>query len=188
MPAFTGWLARCEERLEEGVSAADVLWYLGDAVDHKPDEYFDFPEGFAVDYLNHDALTNRLSVKNGSFTIPEGAEWKVLWVPEQRFMLPATKRRLDELAVAGGKVVYGGKRQLAEALSAYGRDVTTDPSLGDEPSEDFMWIHRRIGKADRYFVAAGTNGFSGKVSFRAQGRASIYDPVTERRRIRGVRP
>jgi len=183
MPAFTGWLTRCEERLEEGTSAADVLWYLGDAVDHKPDEYFDFPEGFAVDYLNHDVLTNRLVVKDGCLTIPEGTRWKVLWVPERRFMLPATQRRLDELSAAGGKIVYGGKTELAKALSAFDRDVSTDPAIGDEPSEDFMWIHRRIGTMDRYFVAAGTNGYRGKVTFRANGPVSIYDPVTDRHRI-----
>ena len=182
MPVFTGWLARCEERLEEGVCVQDVLWYLGDAVDHKPDEDFAFPEGFRADYLNHDVLTNRLSVANGRFVIPEGASWRVLWVPERRFLRPATERRLVELASAGGRIVYGGKERLAQALADLRKDVATEPALGDEPSEDFMWLHRRIGPLDRYFVAAGTNGYRGKVTFRADGPVSLYDPVTETRR------
>ena len=178
MPEFTAWLARCEEFLEAGQPAQDVLWYLGDAVDHKPDEDYPFPEGFRADYLNHDVLTNRLTVKDGLFTIPEGATWKVLWVPDERFMLPSTRKRLAELAAAGGEVVFGGKEVLVEALRGIAKDVATEPALGDEPSEDFMWIHRKVGGFDRYFVAAGTNGWRGKVTFRAKGDASIFDPVS----------
>jgi hypothetical protein len=178
MPEFTAWLTRCEDFLEAGLPAQDVLWYLGDAVDHKPDETYPFPEGFRADYLNHDVLTNRLAVKDGLFTVPEGTSWKVLWVPDERFMLPATRKRLAELSAAGGKVVYGGKDALEKALSAYAKDVATEPSLGDETSEDFMWIHRKVDGFDRYFVAAGTNGWRGKVTFRAKGVVSVFDPVS----------
>ena len=205
MPEFTAWLTRCEEFLEAGLPAQDVLWYLGDAVDHKPDEDYPFPEGFRADYLNHDVLTNRLTVKdglfavpegfradylnhdvltnrlavkNGVFTIPEGTSWKVLWVPDERCMLPATRKRLAELAAAGGKVVFGGKDALVAALKGIAKDVATEPALGDEPSEDFMWIHRKVEGCDRYFVAAGTNGWRGKVTFRAKGDVSVFDPVS----------
>ena len=178
MPAFTGWLARCEELLEEGQPAQDVLWYLGDAVDHKPDEDYPFPEGYRADYVNHDVLLNRLTVKSGMFTIHEGAEWKILWVPDTYRMLPSTKARINALIAAGGRVVIGGKDALVEALAELPKDVATDPALGDEPSEDFMWIHRRLEKGDRYFVAAGTNGWRGRVTFRAKGVASVFDPVS----------
>ena len=178
MPEFTAWLARCEEFLEAGLPAQDVLWYLGDAVDHKPDEDCAFPEGFRADYLNHDVLTNRLAVKDGLFVVPEGTAWKVLWVPDERFMLQATRKRLADLAAAGGKVVFGGKDALARALKGLAKDVATEPALGDEPSEDFMWIHRRVDGCERYFVAAGTNGWRGKVTFRANGAVSVFDPVS----------
>ena len=178
MPEFTSYITRCEMFLEAGLPSQDVLWYLGDAVDHKPDEDYPFPEGFRADYLNHDVLTNRLAVKGGLFSIPEGTTWKVLWVPDERYMLPATRKRLTELAAAGGKVVFGGKEELVKALSAYTKDVATVPALGDEPSEDFMWIHRKVDGFDRYFVAAGTNGWRGKVTFRAKGVVSVLDPVS----------
>ena len=181
MPEFTAWLARCEEFLEAGQPAQDVLWYLGDAVDHKPDEDYPFPEGFRADYLNHDVLTNRLTVKDGLFTIPEGATWKILWVPDEHFMLPSTRKRLAELAAVGGKVVFGGKEVLVASLRGFAKDVATEPALGDEPSEDFMWIHRKVGGFDRYFVAAGTNGWSGRVTFRAEGDVSVFDPVSRER-------
>ncbi len=127
MPEFTAWLTRCEELLEDGRPAQDVLWYLGDAVDHKPDEMYPFPEGFRADYLNHDVLTNRLFVKDGAFAIPEGAEWKVLWVPDCRCMRPATRVALERLAAAGGKIVFGGKDELLKAIADIQKDVATDP-------------------------------------------------------------
>lgn len=181
MTEFTSWATRCEELLESGLPAQDILWYLGDAVDHVPDEQYPLPEGFRADYLNHDVLINRLAVKDGKFVVPEGTEWKVLWVPDERFMLSSTRRKLSELSKAGGEVVYGGKDALERALANIDKDVTTFPSLGNGPSEDFMWIHRRDGVVDRYFVAAGTNGYCGKVTFRAKGEASIYDPVSGER-------
>ena len=181
MPEFTGWVARCEEFLEAGVPAQDILWYLGDAVDYKPDENFPLPEGYRADYLNHDVLTNRLEVKDGVFRIPEGATWRVLWIPDDYRMLPATKRRLSELAAAGGKVVIGDKEALVTALSelGLGKDVETEKSLGDGLRDDFGWIHRKVGDSDRYFVTAGTNGYRGKVTFRAKGLARIVDPVSQ---------
>jgi len=178
MPEFTAWITRCEEFLEAGLPVQDVLWYLGDAVDHKPDEDYAFPEGFRADYLNHDVLTNRLAVKDGLFVVPEGTAWKVLWVPDERFMLQATRTALKRLSDAGGKVVFGGKDALEGALKSCSKDVATEPALGDEPSEDFMWIHRKVDGFDRYFVAAGTNGWRGKVTFRANGVVSVFDPVS----------
>jgi hypothetical protein len=44
-----------------------------------------------------------------------------------------------------------------------------------------MWLRRKVGAVDRYFVAAGTNGWTGKVAFRANGAAAVYDPVSGER-------
>ena len=44
-----------------------------------------------------------------------------------------------------------------------------------------MWLLRKVGKVDRYFVAAGTNGYRGKVTFRADGAPSVFDPVSGER-------
>ena len=52
MKHFSTYLARCSYMLESGRPVADVLWYLGDEISHKPDQEYDFPQGFKYDYCN----------------------------------------------------------------------------------------------------------------------------------------
>ena len=183
MRDFTGYFRLCEEKLESGLPANDVLWYLGDAVDHLPDAYADFPEGYQFDYLSHDALMTAIECRDGVFVNRLGTSWRVLWVPDDYLMLDETRAKLERFAAAGGKVVYGGIDALKAALDGTVKPmVETDPRLGDAPNEDFMWIARTDGVVNRYFVCAGRNGWRGFVKFRAEGPATILDPVTLKRR------
>ncbi|WP_197135696.1 glycosyl hydrolase [Crateriforma conspicua] len=107
MRLFTDYLARCQHMLEQGHPVADVLWYLGDDVDHKPRQDSPFPGGYHFDYVNQDALLNRLAVDEGELVIPEGTRWKVLWLaPQQcRRLTPQTLQRIKELLQAGATVI-----------------------------------------------------------------------------------
>ncbi|MBO9592121.1 MAG: hypothetical protein J7599_04370 [Niabella sp.] len=105
MPAFTQYFARCNYLLERGAPVSDVLWYLGDEVDHKPDQNAPFPEGFKYDYCNTDVLWSRLSVKDGYITTPEGIRYRVLWLPASIRMLPKTAEKIAALMKAGATVV-----------------------------------------------------------------------------------
>ncbi|WP_218127709.1 glycosyl hydrolase [Niabella drilacis] len=105
MPAFTEYFARCNYLLERGKPVSDVLWYLGDEIDHKPDQNAPFPEGFKYDYCNTDVLWNRLTVKDGCITTPEGIRYRVLWLPASIRMLPKTAEKIAALIRAGATVV-----------------------------------------------------------------------------------
>ena len=105
MPEFTTYLARCQFMLEQGKPVADVLWYLGDDVDHKPRQDLPFADGFQYDYINPDALMNRLKVVDGKLMTPEGLSWKVLWLPKCPHMTPETLARIRDLLRAGAVVV-----------------------------------------------------------------------------------
>ncbi|WP_300598749.1 glycosyl hydrolase [Niabella sp.] len=105
MPVFTEYFARCNYLLERGKPVSDVLWYLGDEIDHKPDQHAPFPEGFKYDYCNTDVLWNRLSVKDGWITTPEGIRYRVLWLPASIRMLPKTAEKIAALIKAGATVV-----------------------------------------------------------------------------------
>ncbi|MEX0329954.1 MAG: glycosyl hydrolase [Puniceicoccaceae bacterium] len=141
MPLFTDYLARCHYLLQQGQPVADVLWYLGDAVDHKPRQDSPFPEGYRFDYLNADVLLNRLQVVDGRLRIPEGQEWKVIWLADEQCqrMTPATLARLKELIEAGATVI-GGPPDSNPSLSGGKEAVASFDQLvhqlwGDNPEE-----------------------------------------------------
>ena len=102
MPAFTDYFARCQTMLEAGVPVIDVLWYLGDECDGRPDHYAPFPAGHKYDLCNPDAFLTRIAVKNGKWCTPEGIEYGVLWIPESRRMLPETMEHLIKGIEKGG--------------------------------------------------------------------------------------
>lgn len=105
MPAFIAYLSRCQYLLQQGRPVADVLWYLGDELDHKPRQDASFPAGHRFDYVNPDVLINRLEVADGALVTPEGLSWRVLWFRDCPRLTPATLERLHALLQAGATVV-----------------------------------------------------------------------------------
>ena len=190
MPEFTAWTARCETMLEAGLPANDILWFLGETVDHKPPSKSPFPRGFKYDYVNRDALLSRISVaEGGRFATPEGASWKVLWAPCARWRSPEVAAKLAAFVAAGGRVVESAEpldvvRGL-EPDALPGKDTKgREPDgwrNGEEPVE---WLHRRAadGASEWYFVAPnGMDAYEGEVSFRVPFRVScpvqLWDPA-----------
>ena len=108
MSAFTDYFARCQTMLEAGVPVIDVLWYLGDECDGRPDHYAPFPAGHKYDYCNPDAFLTRISVKDGKWCTPEGIEYGILWIPESRRMLPETMAHLIKGIEKGGVAAMAG--------------------------------------------------------------------------------
>lgn len=214
MPCFTNYLSRCTYLLERGKPVSDVLWYLGDEINHKPNQNAPFPEGYKYDYCNLDALLNRLKTENGMIVTPEGIRYRVLWLPEAPYMLPQTLEKIRSLLRDGATIVGEGPIGLA-TLS--GADTATQrfnvavrdiwgvggkglrkvrkgyvvsgltiqqalTALGIKPDVtggDALWAHRCIEGADWYFVTAPRGkGFTGELSFRANGYTELWDPVT----------
>lgn len=149
MPYFTDYLARCGYMLERGKPVADILWYLGDDLDHKPRQDQPFPEGYRFDYLNADVLLNRLSVRDGALTIPEGTSWRVLWLPREQCarLTPATLGKLKELLEDGATVIGEAPRMnpsLSESMEADRKFGNLVKEIwGDNPKQTG---DRKIGK------------------------------------------
>lgn len=112
MPEFNTYLARCTYMLERGKPVSDVLWYLGDEINHKPDQNAAFPAGYKYDYCNPDVLLNRLSVKDGKLVTPEGISYRLLWLPDVPRMQPETLEKIYELLQAGATVVGNAPEAL----------------------------------------------------------------------------
>lgn len=215
MPEFNGYLARCTYLLERGKPVSDVLWYLGDEVNHKPDQNAPFPDGFKYDYCNPDVLLNRLTVRNGMLVTPEGISYRVLWLPDVPRMLPETLEKLYLLVREGATIVgnaprglvtlTGGEkaqkrfdaavkniwgknpespvRKVGKGTVVSGLDLSVAlTKLGIAPDvkgKDALWLHRRAGNTDWYFVTAPKGkGICGTLDFRSVGDVEIWDPVT----------
>ena len=116
MKEFTTYLARCSYMLEVGRPVSAVLWYLGDEISHKPDQECYFPEGYKYDYCNPDVLLNRLTVKDGKIQTPEGISYEMLWIPENKRMLPETIVRIHELIIDGAKVAAMPPKSIATLI------------------------------------------------------------------------
>ena len=212
MPEFTDYCARCTTMLERGDNVADVLRYLGDELGHRPSEQAPTLPGYKADYLNTDALMERLSWKDGAFETPEGLRWRVLWVPDCVRLLPSSMARLAELAGQGARIAFdrlpesaataaeGADAELARQTAAVrkGANVTVGIPLADvvrrmglEPdvtAERVFWNHRRDERSDWYFIAAeDPAGFAGEVSFRTTGPVELWDAVTGERRPAAAR-
>lgn len=172
MKHFNTYLARCAFMLEKGQPVSSVLWYIGDEIEQKPDQYAPFPEGYAFDYCNTDAFLNRISVKDGRWTTPEGIAYDVLWIPDQKRLLPKTANKLQAMTAQGGHVITDVPlSQLGNALE--GMELQSDV----KPTE-LRWLHRHTDGADWYMVCPkAEQSFSGEVSFRQKGRAELWNPM-----------
>jgi hypothetical protein len=214
MPEFVDYLSRCNYLLERGKPVSDVLWYLGDEINHKPDQTAPFPAGFKYDYCNPDVLLNRLTVRNGKLVTPEGISYRALWLPDNQRMLPQTLEKLSTLVregatvignapqglatLSGGKTaqkrfdsavrdIWGDKQQSGIRKAGKGTVIsgtTIDKALNElkivpDVIGDALWMHRKTDGADWYFVCAPKgSGYQGELSFRENGNAELWDPVT----------
>lgn len=147
MRAFNDCTARTTYLLERGRPVSDVLWYLGDEIDHKPDQCAPFPEGFKYDYCNPDVLLHRLSVKDGRLVTPEGLSYRLLWMPRAGRMLPETLERLVELANDGAVIVGDVPVALATLADAHAAQLRFDKAVRT------LWGDGRAGRHD---VGKGT--------------------------------
>ncbi len=172
MQSFNTYLARCAFMLERGRPVSSILWYLGDEIQQKPDQYAPFPEGYSYDYCNTDALLHRISVSNGRWTTPEGISYDVMWLPEGIRLLPETRAKLQELTSAGGRLIENVTlEELGNSLRQMGLPTDVKPA-------DVRWLHRQTDGADWYMICPRKEqSFSGTVRFRQKGTAEIWNPT-----------
>ena len=146
MPEFTTYMSRLSYMLERGKPVSDVLWYLGDEINHKPDQNFPFPEGYKYDYCNPDVLLNRLSVSDGKIVTPEGISYRILWIQEAPRMSPQTLEKLYTLINEGATVVADAPKGIVTLTGGKNAQVRFADAVkniwGDNPQTDM----RKIGK------------------------------------------
>ncbi|MBN1506273.1 MAG: hypothetical protein JW955_05480 [Sedimentisphaerales bacterium] len=121
---FMTYLARQSFLLQQGLFVADLAYLLnegapstmpiwGARLTPKP------PEGYDFDYINADALLNRMSVgSDGRLMLPDGMSYRVLVLPQTDKMRPELLRKIRDLVV-GGATVVGMRPERSPSLAGF---------------------------------------------------------------------
>ena len=205
-PAWLTYVARCQSLLQAGDFVGDICYLSAETPP---------PAGYDGDTCSEDLFLQGMTVKGGRLVLPSGMSYRVLVLPDRATMTPAVARTVRALTEAGA-VVVGPKptaspslqdypacdaevRQIADALWDAGKVIAGTPVtqvLADlQVKPDFqadamnlMWIHRRIGDAEVYFVS-NQEGIEREVNctFRVAGRQpELWDAATGQIRDAGV--
>ena len=111
---FMDYLSRCNYMLQQGLFVADVCYYYGDQAPNFFPLYHSVPkkpriqglgEGYDYDVVNTDVILNRMSVKNGRITLPDGMSYAVMLLPEQEQMPLPVLQKIEALVLAGATVI-----------------------------------------------------------------------------------
>ncbi len=124
-PAFHTYLARCQWLLRQGLPVADVCYLVAEgapqvfrppasAIRGNPPDRL----GYNFDGCAPETLLERMSVKAGKLTLPDGMSYRVLVLPERKTITPKLLRKVREL-VAAGATVIGPRPQKSPGLSGY---------------------------------------------------------------------
>jgi len=128
------YLSRSSYMLQAGKAANDVAVFYGEAspvISQYRNSYPAVPEGYRYDYVNADAILNRLSVNSGALTTSTGMNYKALFFGNgtEEVTLPVLKKVLE--MVNDGAILIGTRPECS-------------PSLADDPAEvksvlDRLW-------------------------------------------------
>ena len=177
------YLQRCHLLLQEGQHVADVAYFIGeDAPIMTGTRQPELPVGFDFDYINAEVLLERMSVKDGRWTLPDGKSYALMVLPPLETMRPSVIKKLHEL-VAQGAALYGpapvhspslqDAEEADKEIAKFAKkiwnssyqvfdDVTLQeamdtiglrPDVDHIPAGDILWIHRRNADGDFYFVS-----------------------------------
>jgi len=116
MRGWTDYLRRCQLMLQQGRYAADVCYYIGeDAPIMTGGRVPEIPKGYAYDYVNAEVLLERMEVRDGRLTLPDGMSYGMMVLPPVRTMRPEVARRLLALVRAGARV-FGSRPERSPSL------------------------------------------------------------------------
>ena len=103
---FIGYLNRCSYMLQQGLFAADVLYYYGDDTPNFVflKEEVKLPFGYDWDKCSREALV-KLAVKNGKAVFPDGMSYRLLVLPPDSAIDLDLLRKLETLVMQGLTVV-----------------------------------------------------------------------------------
>ena len=152
---FVTYLSRCSYMLQQGLFAADVLFYNGHGLRSDGDA-FEWEDGmknppailgagYDYDKCNEEVLLTRISVKNGKLVLPDNMNYKVLVIDEKVPVSLNALKKMVELVEAGATVV--------------GKVATSMLSKADDEAEYETLVNRIWGQSNRGQKQMGNGRF-----------------------------
>jgi hypothetical protein len=181
------YLRRCHVLLQQGLHVADFAYFIGEDAPimtgtRQPMQ----PDGYDFDFVNAEVILQRMTVKDGRWTLPDGKSYAVLVLPPLDTMRPSVMTKLRELVAAGG-VLYGKLPQRSPSLQQAEQSDQVVKQLADEitngnfqhyasgdlkrlmaqlkigpdvsgiNAKETLWTHRQTAETDVYFVSNQRN-------------------------------
>ena len=119
--AFLDYLARCSFLLQQGLFVGDVCYYYGDqGYNFVPPKHVDPSLGFGFDYdvANRQVILERMSVRDGRITLPDGMSYALLVLPDREDIDLDVLKKLETL-VREGATIVGPKPTTSNGLTDY---------------------------------------------------------------------
>jgi hypothetical protein len=115
-PEWHRYLARCQFLLRQGLFVADICYLQPE---RPPQGFEGHPRrGYDYDECGAEVVLNRMSVKDGRITLPDGMSYRLLVLPQVSRMTPPLLRKIKELVQAGATIV-GTPPQASPSFSGY---------------------------------------------------------------------
>lgn len=116
---YFDYLRRCQHLLQQGKYVADVCYFIGENAPIMTGVRVpEIPKGYSYDYINAEVILDRVTVKDGKFTLPDGMAYRVMVLPPLKTMRPEVLAKLEQLVYQGG-VVLGPKPEHSPSLQNY---------------------------------------------------------------------
>ena len=138
--AFHGYIARCCALLQQGRTVSDILYMLpegpGSGLSYATGPWRSqvpgiVPAGYDFTVCNPLALRERITVRDGRFSAPNGVSFALLVLPDRRDMTPETLRLIADYVRSGGTVV-GPKPTHSPSLRGWPQADVAVRQLADE--------------------------------------------------------
>jgi len=118
---FLDYLSRCSYLLQQGLFVGDVCYYYGDqGSNFVPPKQVDpsLGPGYDYDVTNAEVILQRMSVRDGRITLPDGMQYELLVLPERDDMDLDVLNKLEQL-VRQGATIVGPPPERSSGLSGY---------------------------------------------------------------------
>ncbi len=106
--AFIDYLSRCSFMLQQGLFVTDVCYYYGDqGANFVPPKHVDPSLGYGYDYdvTNAEVILNRMTVRDGRITLPDGMQYELLVLPDRPDIDLTVLKKIASLIKEGATVV-----------------------------------------------------------------------------------